>query len=126
MKEILPDFLTGLPRMNPTSRDALAFGCVQVDDTGKVLSYNRYESELSGVAPKEAIGRNFFRELAPCTNNRLVFGQFKAGVAAGKLDTTVAYAFTYKMRPTLVQIRLYRDAATSTNWVLVKRMGGRK
>jgi photoactive yellow protein len=48
-----------------------------------------------------------------------VLGKFKDGVAKGALDTEFNYTFTYKMKPTNVAIRLYRHAATGTNWVFV-------
>ncbi len=126
MSFVKPEILRDIPYMSRTQLDALEFGCVRVDDGGSVQMYNKYESELANVDPADAIGRNFFRELAPCTNNRLVFGRFKDGVAAGKLDAVVTYAFTYKMRPTLVNIHLFRDPQTKTNWVMVKRVGGSK
>jgi photoactive yellow protein len=118
------EFLENLPKMSASQLDALDFGCVKVSDEGKVIQYNRWESEFASVPQKDAIGKNFFRELAPCTNNRLVFGKFKDGVSAGSLDTVLSYAFTYKMRPTLVKVHLYRHPRTMTNWVLVKRAGG--
>lgn len=126
MSFVKPEIIRDIPYMSRTQLDALDFGCVRVDDSGIVQMYNKYESELANVDPADAIGRNFFRELAPCTNNRLVFGRFKDGVAAGKLDAVVTYAFTYKMRPTLVNIHLFRDPQTKTNWVMVKRVGGNK
>ena len=57
-----------------------------------------------------AEGRNFFTQVAPCTNNRLMFGKFKDGVSKGELDSEFNYTITYKMKPTNVQIRLYRHA----------------
>lgn len=126
MSFITPEQLRDLPHMSKTEVDALPFGCIRVDDRGTILMYNKHQSELANVEPSDAIGKNFFRELAPCTNNRLVFGRFKDGVASGTLNAEVTYAFTYKMRPTLVDIHLYRDPGTKTNWVLVKLVGGRK
>jgi photoactive yellow protein len=66
------------------------------------------------------MGKNFFTQVAPCTNNRLFFGRFKDGVSAGELDTEFNYTFTYKMKPTNVVIRLLRDGS-STNWVFVAK-----
>jgi photoactive yellow protein len=126
MSFITPEQLRDLPHMSKSEVDSLPFGCVRVDDTGTVQLYNKYESELANVAQADAIGKNFFRELAPCTNNRLVFGRFKDGLASGNLNAEVTYAFTYKMRPTLVNIHLYRDPNTKTNWVMVKRVGANK
>ena len=99
--------------------DAQPFGVVQVDDDGTIRLYNRWESTLAGVERAAAEGRNFFTQVAPCTNNRLVFGKFKDGVRDARLDTEFAYTFTYKMKPTNVAIRLYRHGATGTNWVFV-------
>lgn len=121
-----PELLANLPTMKQTQMDMLDFGCIKLDDEGTILNYNRWQGEFAGVDPQEALKKNFFRELAPCTNNRLVFGRFKQGVAEGSLDVVVSYAFTYRMRPTLVKVHLYRDKATRTNWVLVRRVGGNK
>lgn len=96
------------------------FGIIQIDDEGVVQFFNAYESELSGVAPSEAEGRNFFTQVAPCTNNRLFRGRFKKGVRRGELDERFSYTYTYKMRPTLVEVHLYRDQA-GHNWIMVQK-----
>ena len=101
--------------------DAQDFGIIKLDNAGVVELYNKYESELAGVAPKDAEGKNFFTQIAPCTNNRLFYGRFKDGIVSGNLNITLPYTFTYKMRPTNVQIHLYHDTASNTNWVFVKR-----
>ena len=96
------------------------FGIIRLNDDGIVKFYNECESELSGVSPADAIGQNFFTQLAPCSNNHLFLGRFKKGVQTGKLDERFTYTFTYKMRPTLVDVRLYRDDA-GQNWVLIHK-----
>jgi photoactive yellow protein len=96
------------------------FGIIQIDDDGVVQFFNAYESELSGVDPDDAEGSNFFTQVAPCTNNRLFRGRFKKGVRRGELDETFSYTYTYKMRPTLVDVRLYRDEA-GNNWIMVQK-----
>jgi photoactive yellow protein len=120
------ELLTNLPNMKTNQLDMLDFGCIRVSDEGIIISYNRWQAEFAQVDQQEAIGKNFFRELAPCTNNRLVFGRFKQGVVDKALDVVVSYAFTYRMRPTLVKVHLYRDPKSQTNWVLVARVGGNK
>jgi photoactive yellow protein len=96
------------------------FGIIKVDDEGTVEFFNQYESELSGMDPEEVTGRNFFTQVAPCTNNRLFRGRFKKGVRRGELDETFTYTYTYKMRPTLVDVRLFRDE-DGNNWVTVQK-----
>jgi photoactive yellow protein len=100
--------------------NAAPFGIIEIDDEGVVQFYNRYESNLSGVPPEEACGTNFFTELAPCSNNPLFWGRFKEGVEEGDLDEHFTYTFTYKMRPTLVDVRLYRDQA-GNNWIMIQK-----
>ena len=96
------------------------FGIIKIDDDGVVQFYNRYESNLSGVDPEDALGTNFFTELAPCSNNPLFLGRFTDGVEEGALDEHFTYTFTYKMRPTLVDVHLYRDEA-GNNWILIQK-----
>lgn len=110
-----------LPSLSHREADEKPYGIVKVDDNGVVQMYNRWESQMAGVAPEKAIGRNFFTQVAPCTNNRLVFGRFKSGVAKGELDVEFNYTFTYKMRPTNVRLRLFHHPGTETNWVLVSK-----
>lgn len=99
--------------------DTAPFGIIRVDDDGIVQFYNQTESELSGISPSEAVGTNFFTKLAPCSNNPLFLGRFKEGVEEGELDEHFTYTFTYKMRPTLVDVRLYRDEA-GNNWMMIQ------
>jgi photoactive yellow protein len=110
-------------KLHQASREQLDnadFGIVRVDDKGHVEFYNRYESELAGVSPEEARGRNFFTQLAPCSNNRIFQGRFKKGIRSGSMDERFTYTFTYKMRPTLVDVRLYRDS-DNNNWIMVRK-----
>lgn len=48
--------------------DALPFGAIKVDGRGRIELYNAAESRLSGRAVETVIGRDFFREVAPCTH----------------------------------------------------------
>lgn len=100
--------------------DNAPFGIIKVDDEGVIEFFNQYESDLSGMDPEEVTGRNFFTQVAPCTNNRLFRGRFKKGVRRGELEETFSYTYTYKMRPTLVDIFLYRDEA-GNNWITVQK-----
>lgn len=121
MSFVPSSFLSQLPSVSRGTADSQPFGVVKVDDNGVIQIYNKWESEMAGVAATAAEGRNFFTQVAPCTNNRLVFGKFKDGVGKGELDTEFSYTFTYKMKPTNVQIRLYRHPGTRTNWVFVSK-----
>jgi len=110
-----------LSKKNQEELDNLEYGVVQVDDTGTIKTFNRYEAELGQVEQSTVIGKNFFTQVAPCTNNRLFLGKFKEGIAANSLDTTIPFVFTYKIRPTSVEVQMFRDSVARTNWVLVKK-----
>lgn len=120
MSFVSQDMLGKLGKLSRDEADKTEFGIVKVDTTGKVLLYNQYESKLAGVAPSQAEGRNFFTDIAPCTNNKLFMGRFLQGVEKGELDTSFNYTFTYKMKPTNVQIRLFHDKSSKSNWIFVK------
>ena len=121
MSFVTPDILGSLGLLTRDQADRAPFGIVKVDDSGKILMYNRSQSELEGIASSAAEGKSFFQEIAPCTNNKLFFGRFQEGVAKGELNAEFNYAFTYKLRPTPVKIHMLHDRASRTNWVFVQK-----
>ncbi len=121
---VLPaNTMARLSQMSRGELDSLSVGVIQVDDAGVILRYNKTESELAGFRAEDVEGKNLFFELAPCMNNGLVYGKFRSGVDANSLDQELVYALTYRMRPVLTQIRLWRDIQTTTNWILLQRIG---
>ena len=113
--------LQQIPYMRENELDGLDFGTIQVDDTGVVKAYNRYESQITGTPVDKALGSNFFTEIAPCTNNSLFLGVFQKGISQGEMNTIFPYTFTYRMKPTNVLIHLYKCPRTRSNWILVKK-----
>lgn len=111
-----------LSRMNPTEIDGMAYGAIQLDGTGKILFYSAAEGRITGRDPKDVIGKNFFRDVAPCADTPKFAGVFRAGVAAGKLNTKFEYVFDYKMQPTKVSVHLMKALNGDTYWVIVRRM----
>ena len=112
-------FAHRLPTLSPEELDTVPHGVIQLADDGTVIQYNRTESTFSGFDKVEVIGRHFFGQVAPCTNNSLVYGRFKEGVRTGKLDVRLFYTFCYNLDLVNVVLRLYRDEATGTNWLIV-------
>lgn len=116
---VTPELLASLGTMTRHDADALEFGAIQVDDAGKILIYNRFQSSWAGVPVHQAEGKNFFTQLAPCTSNNLFFGTFKRGVASDSMSVTFAYTFTYRVKPTGVRVLMARDSASRTNWIFL-------
>ena len=115
------EFFSALPNLTRADADAMDFGVIRLDDTGKVVMVNRYQSELGGVAIPNFEGKHYFTQIAPCTNNGLFYGSFRKGVAANNLNIAFPYTFTFKLKPTNVRVHMYRDPASKTNWVFCQR-----
>ncbi len=111
-----------LGSMSQKDMDALSFGAVEVDKNGKILRYNKAEGQITGRDPKEVIGQNFFKDVAPCTDSHEFGGKFNQGVKEGKLDTLFEYTFDYKMRPTKVKVHMIKTPGSDSYWIFVKRI----
>lgn len=116
------EILANLAAFTRDQADACDFGVTQVDDSGRILLYNRYQSALGNVPVHAAEGQNFFTQLAPCTNNAIFAGTFRKSVAAGEMNVIFAYTFTFRMRPTGVWVHLYRCPSARTNWIFIRRV----
>ena len=103
--------------------DALPFGAIKLDINGQVLQYNAYEARLAKRDPKLVIGRNFFTEVAPCTNVQEFAGRFRSGVDAGALSVTFPYRFAFPERYVDVEITMMLAAGGTGAWVFVKEKG---
>jgi len=111
-----------LARMNDTQLNQLAFGAVEVDAVGKILKYNAAEGALTGRDPKAVIGKNFFKEVAPCTNRPEFKGVFDAGVKEGKFSKLFEYVFDNNMKATKVQVHMKSAISGTSFWIFVKRI----
>ena len=111
-----------LAKMSQKDLDNLAFGAIQLDKDGKILSYNATESEITGRRPEDVIGKNFFAEVAPCTNRPEFRGVFFEGVKNDNLNTMFEYVFDYKMNPTKVKVHMKKALIVETYLMMVKRL----
>ena len=93
-----------LPRINDIN--VLPFGVVKMDLTGKILEYNMAEAELTGTDPAWALGKNFFNEVATCTNTPAFYGKFVEGVKKVFLNAVFNYSFTHREAPTRVRVHM--------------------
>ncbi len=111
-----------MAQLSPREIDSLAFGAIQLDRAGKVLTYNVTESVITGRRPEDVLGRNFFNEIAPCCNKPGFRGVFDAGVADGNLCAMFDYTFDYRMNPIRVRVQMKKALVGDTFWVFVKRL----
>ncbi len=108
--------------MSKAEIDGLAFGAIQLDAKGTILQYNMAEGQITGRDPKAVVGKNFFTDVAPCTNTPAFKGAFDAGVKAGTLNTMIEYTFDYEMKPTKVKVHMKKALVGDSYWVFVKRL----
>lgn len=109
-----------LANVAETDLDSANFGIIKLSSSGNVVFYNRYESELAGLSPEQVKDKNFFTQVAPCTNNYMVSHKFHEAVEHSEdLDETIDYVFTYKLKPTNVKLRLLKQQ--NQQWLCVDK-----
>ena len=112
--------LESISRMSEAQLDELPFGAIRLDRDGKILSYNMSESKLTGRTKERVIGRNFFTEVAPCTNVVAFAGRFREGMAKKDLHAIFPYRFDFQMAPRDVTVTLFYSRQTDSAWVFVR------
>ncbi|HET7435988.1 MAG TPA: photoactive yellow protein [Thermoanaerobaculia bacterium] len=112
--------LESINSMSEEELDGLPFGAIRLDKSGKVLSYNATEAKLTGRDPKRVIGRNFFTDVAPCTNVQSFAGRFREGVEKGDMHVIFPYRFDFQMAPRDVTVTLFYSKQTEAAWVFVR------
>ncbi len=98
--------------------DELPFGVIVVDRSGTILEYNRYESDMTGFSRERVMGRNFFRDVAPCTAIRDFEGRFADFLTSH--DTSIEpFEFVFPFakgaqRVTIVFVRINFESERAT------------
>ena len=86
--------------------NAANFGIVKMDHSGNVTDYNENQAKHTGMPKASVMGKHFFTQVAPCTNNFMVAQKYENG---STIDEKLPYTFTLKMAPTPVNLRLIKD-----------------
>ena len=100
--------------------DALPCGAIQLDRDGTILQFNEYEANLSNRRAPDTVGRNFFHDVAPCTNVQSFAGRFREGVGKGDMHVIFPYRFDFEMAPRDVTVTLFYSKQSDTAWVFVR------
>ena len=112
------DLFQALESLENDAFDELDFGLVKMDRKGNILAYNKWEAQLAANNQAEVIGKNFFTQIAPCTNNFMVSEKF--GLFKDQMDETMDYVFTYRIKPTPVRLRLLAKDSSSHQYLAVQ------
>lgn len=106
----------------PHRAEALAFGAVLLDRSGKILKYNQAEGLIAGRNPSDVMSKDFFNDVAPCAKGKRFHGEFLKFNRTGVVNTVLDYEFDYKMK--LVRVRIHMKSTTDGQqcWLFIKRL----
>jgi photoactive yellow protein len=101
--------------------DALPFGMIQLDRTGRILKFNQTEAQLARINRERQLGLNFFDDVAPCTKVRDFHGRFLHGLNQRSLYETFGFVFKFDHGWRNVAITLFYSEKTDSVWVLISQ-----
>ena len=109
--------------MSPEEINALPQGIVRLDAAGKILYYSETQAALVGRTVSGTIGKNFFTEVAPCTDVKNFRGRFLEFIARPGANIE-SFNFTFRFatgakRVTITLLR--RTTATEAVCIVVNQ-----
>ncbi len=110
--------LDAIHQMDEEDLQDCSFGVIKMSKDGVVEAVNNAEIELTGLSRSAFMGKNFFTQVAPCTNNYMVAEKYRK---QDELDEAIPYVFTYMMKPTPVHLRMLKSPSYDSQYLLVDR-----
>ncbi len=98
--------ITDLSQLSAADVDSLPFGYIALDRDGTIRKYNRYEADLARKDPQSVLGKNFFRDVAPCTQVQDFEGRFRDFVDGTVDEPTLSFDFEFAFRHGRQQVRI--------------------
>lgn len=115
-------FLEQADVLDEAELDRLPIGMIQLAPDGTVLKFNQTEADLARMKRADAVGRNFFDDVAPCTKVQAFYGRFAEGVEKRELQAVFDYEFKFRDgRRKDVIISMFYSPTTESVWVAVQR-----
>ncbi|GAC1303870.1 MAG: hypothetical protein NVS2B3_19890 [Vulcanimicrobiaceae bacterium] len=89
--------------------DELPFGAIVIDPDGTIREYNEYETRLSHFERTAVVGKNFFRDVAPCTAVQDFEGRLHAFLGTtDRVSESFDYFFPFHHGGVTVEITFLR------------------
>ncbi len=89
--------------------DELPFGAIVIDESGTIHEYNEYETKLSRMEREKVIGKNFFRDVAPCTAVQAFEGRLRDFLRTkDRVSESFEYFFPFLHGAATVEITFLR------------------
>ena|GEM_PF-954666 len=102
--------------------DAMPFGMIRLSRDGIVKTYNKWEAAFARRKTNDVLGKNFFTDIAPCTNVASFRGKLEDLVATGQKTYIFDYDFVFPWGNRRVRIRFVVES-DDERWVLVTNVG---
>ena len=109
----------------PERLDELPFGAIVIDPDGTIREYNEYETRLSHFARQAVIGKNFFRDVAPCTAVQGFEGRLRSFLkTTDRVSESFDYFFPFPHGAVSVEITFLRLQRQGQILIAVERADG--
>ena len=103
--------------------DELPVGAVVIDANGTISAYNSYEAQLSQLEAGRVIGRNFFRDIAPCTAVKAFEGRLREFLRSKeRVSETFDYFFPFAHGPVDVTITFLKMPDRTSILIAIERV----
>lgn len=106
-----------LDDLDDRALDDLPYGVVCLNESMTVVRMNRVESEASGIQRWRALGRDFFRDVAPGPTNRALAEQVRAFATSPAVQRSSPIQHTFRRRAGLDQTTIELEHGRSTDRV---------
>lgn len=115
-----------LDDLDDSALDALPYGVVCLDPQMHVVRFNRAESLASGIQQWRAIGRDFFRDVAPGPTNAALAEQVQAFTRCAPArpcakSATIRHTFRRRAGADTATIELVRGRDSNRVYLCIKR-----
>jgi photoactive yellow protein len=102
--------------------DELPFGAIVIDAKGTIVEYNEYERRLAHMEREAVIGKNFFRDVAPCTGVQAFEGRLRTFLRTNdRVSETFDYFFPFRHGAVTVEITFLRLPQKGQILIVVER-----
>ncbi len=102
--------------------DMMPFGAIVVDFAGGIVAYNQYEARLARSDREAVIGKNFFRDVAPCTAVQAFEGRMQKFIKSKHVvSERFNYFFPFAHEPVEVTITFIKLRGQDRILIAVER-----
>lgn len=106
----------GVTDLTPEEVDSLPYGVIKLDTEGTILAFNAAEAERSACLARDVVGRNFFRDIAPCAAVKEYEGRFRELVNSDKPSAEFSFVYPFPQGAARVHIVMAR---AHESWIFI-------